>query len=86
VCTIINSPLHKIGQGVLQDGLENFLFDLGDMRRSTLKIKEDIEFQRGLIVKLNWRNFSSLEFAMYSFGLLKQILKDLNKFCRFAQL
>jgi hypothetical protein len=53
----MNSPLHKIGQGVLQDGLENLLFDLGGMHRPTLKIKEDIKFQRGLSVKLNPRKF-----------------------------
>jgi hypothetical protein len=58
VFTIINSPLHKIGQGVLQDGIGSFLFDPGHMHIPTLKINEDIEFQGWLIVKLNWRNFS----------------------------
>jgi hypothetical protein len=47
VFTSINSPLHKIRQGVLQDGLENMLFDLGDMHRPSLKIKEDVKFQKG---------------------------------------
>jgi hypothetical protein len=40
-------------------------FDRGDMHRPNLKIKEGIEFQRGLTVKLNWKNFC-LEIELYS--------------------
>ncbi len=53
VFTSINSPVHKLGQGVLQDGLQTLLFDLVDMYRLSHKIEEVIEFQRRLSVKLN---------------------------------
>jgi hypothetical protein len=33
-------------------------YDMGDVHTLTLKIKEDIEFQRGMNVKLNPGNFS----------------------------
>jgi hypothetical protein len=49
--TGINSPLHKIEQGVLQDVLETLLFDLGDMHKQNLKMEEDIKFEIGLSVK-----------------------------------
>jgi hypothetical protein len=58
VFTNINSPLHKLGQGVLQDGLETSLFDLSDMHRPTLKMEKDMEFERGLSVKLILEFFS----------------------------
>jgi hypothetical protein len=51
VFTSINSTVQKFGQGVLQDGLEILLFDLGDMHRPTLKREEDMEFERGLSAK-----------------------------------
>jgi hypothetical protein len=35
--------------------------DLGDILTLNLKIKEDIEFQNGIVVKLKPRKFSSLE-------------------------
>jgi hypothetical protein len=35
--------------------------DLGDMITLTLKVKEDIEFQKGIIVKLKPGKFLSLE-------------------------
>jgi hypothetical protein len=43
--------MHKLGQTVLQDVLAPLLFDLGDMHRPTLKMEEDMEFERGLSVK-----------------------------------
>jgi hypothetical protein len=50
---IANAPeLHFI-QEVHHGDLQGFYSDLGDMHTLTLKIKEDIEFQIGLIVKLN---------------------------------
>jgi hypothetical protein len=61
VFTDIKSPLHKIGQEVLQDGLGTLLFDLGDMCRLTLKMEEDMEFERGLSVKQILEIFLSLE-------------------------
>jgi hypothetical protein len=51
VLTSINSPVHKHGQGVLHDGLETLLFDMGDMHRPTLNMVEDMEFERELSVK-----------------------------------
>jgi hypothetical protein len=36
---------------VIQDDLETLLFLLSDMHTLDLKIEEDMEFQRGLIVK-----------------------------------
>jgi hypothetical protein len=55
--------VYKLGQGVLQNGLQPLLFDLGDMHRPSPKMEEDIEFQKGLSVK------QILEFA--SLGNLK---------------
>jgi hypothetical protein len=49
--TSINSPVHNLGQGVLQDDLETLFFDLGDMHRLTVKMEEDMEFDKGLSVK-----------------------------------
>jgi hypothetical protein len=51
VFTSINLPLHKIEQGVLQNGLEISLFVLGDMHRPTFKMEEYMKFQIGLSVK-----------------------------------
>jgi hypothetical protein len=53
------------GQRVLYGDLQRLDYILGDMHTPTLKIMEDIEFQIGLIVKLNWRN-CRLEFELYS--------------------
>jgi hypothetical protein len=41
------------GQEVLHCDLQRLDYDLGDMHTLTLQIKEDIEFQRGINVKLN---------------------------------
>jgi hypothetical protein len=46
------SELH-FGQGVLPDDLQKLYYDLVDMHTLTIKIKEDIEFQRGINVKLS---------------------------------
>jgi hypothetical protein len=40
------------GQGLLHGGLQRLDYDLGDRYTLTPKIKEDIEFQIGIIVKL----------------------------------
>jgi hypothetical protein len=45
------SKLH-FGQEVLHCSLQGLDYDLDDMHTPTTKMKEDIEFQRGLIVKL----------------------------------
>jgi hypothetical protein len=61
--------------------------DLGDIITLTLKIKEDIEFQKVIIVKLKPRKFSSLKTEWIAqFEPLKQILYDLPNFCIFAHL
>jgi hypothetical protein len=53
--TLIANPskLH-FGQEVLHDDLQGLDFDLSDIHTPTLKIKEDIEFQRGINVKINF--------------------------------
>jgi hypothetical protein len=51
VFTSINSLAHKLGQGVLQDGLQTLIFGLGDMHRPSPNMEEDMEFQKGLSVK-----------------------------------
>jgi hypothetical protein len=40
-------------QGLLHGGLQRLEYDMGDMYTLTPKIKEDIEFQRRINVKLN---------------------------------
>jgi hypothetical protein len=55
--TSINSSMLNLGHGVLQNGLQIFLFDLVDMHRLSLIMEDDIEFQRGLIVKQFLENF-----------------------------
>jgi hypothetical protein len=45
------SELH-FGQGLLHGGLQRLYYDQGDRYTLTPKIKEDIEFQRGILVKL----------------------------------
>jgi hypothetical protein len=49
---IPKAPELHLLQGVLHGDLQRLYYDLGDMNTPTLKIKEDIEFQMGLIVKL----------------------------------
>jgi hypothetical protein len=45
---------------VLHSDLQGLDYDLGDMHTLNLKIKEDIEFQIGINVKLNFGKFASL--------------------------
>jgi hypothetical protein len=52
---------------VLHGDLQKLDYDLGHMDILTHQIKEDIEFQRGLVVKLNPGKFSrSLETEPFS--------------------
>jgi hypothetical protein len=51
------SKLH-FGQEVLHGDLQILYYDLDDMNTLTLNIKEDIEFQRGINVKLNPKKIS----------------------------
>ncbi len=57
---IPNAPELHFGQGLLHGDLQRLDYDLGDRYTLTPKIKEDIEFQRGINVKLNPGNFSCL--------------------------
>jgi hypothetical protein len=50
------SKLHS-GQEVLHGELQILYYVLGDMNTLTLKIKEYIEFQKGINVKLNPKKF-----------------------------
>jgi hypothetical protein len=52
VALISKAPELHFRQGVLHDDLQRLYYDLGDMHTPTLKIKENMEFQKGLIVKL----------------------------------
>jgi hypothetical protein len=63
---IANAPELHFGQEVFNGNLKGFYYDLGDMYTPTLKIKEDIEFQRGINVKLNPENFPSQETELIS--------------------
>jgi hypothetical protein len=46
-------------QEVLHGDLQGLYYDLGNMNTLTLKIKEDIEFQRGKIIELKLKHFQS---------------------------
>jgi hypothetical protein len=48
------APRLHFGQEVLHGDLQRLDYDLGDIPTLNLKIKEDIEFQRGINVKLNY--------------------------------
>jgi hypothetical protein len=64
---IVNPSKLHIGQEVLHGDTQRLNYDLGDIDTLTPQIKEDIEFQNGLVVKLNPGKFSfSLETESYS--------------------
>jgi hypothetical protein len=44
-----------MGHGVLLYGLEIIIFNLGDMRRPTLKMEEYMAFERGLMLSRFWK-------------------------------
>jgi hypothetical protein len=54
---IANSSKFYFRQEVFHGDLQRLYYDLGDMNTLNLKIKEDIEFQIGINVKLNPENF-----------------------------
>jgi hypothetical protein len=56
---IPNAPELHFGQGLLHGDLQRLDYDLGDRYTLTPKIKEDIEFQMGIIVKLKPGNLIS---------------------------
>jgi hypothetical protein len=49
---IPKAPKVHFGQGVLHDDLKRLNYNMDDMNTPNPKMNEDIEFQRGLIVKL----------------------------------
>jgi hypothetical protein len=55
---IVNSSKLHFGQEVLHCDIQGLYYDLGDMYTLNLQIKEDIEFQREINLKLNPGNFS----------------------------
>jgi hypothetical protein len=57
---ITNPSKLQFGQEVFHGDHQRLDYDLGDMHTLTLKIKEDIEFRRGINVNLNPEFFSSL--------------------------
>jgi hypothetical protein len=59
------SKLH-FGQVVLHGDLQRLDYDLGNMHTLTLKIEEQIDFQRGIIVKLKPEKSPSLEIESIS--------------------
>jgi hypothetical protein len=64
---IPKAPQLHFGQGVLHGDLQRLYYDLNDMQPPYPNIKEDIKFQRGLIVKLlSWKIFLSLRIELYS--------------------
>jgi hypothetical protein len=82
---IANAQKLHFGQGLLHGGLQRFYYDLGDRYTLTPKIKEDIEFQRGIIVKLKPGKYLVWKLSELAlFGPLKQILADLHNFFRFV--
>jgi hypothetical protein len=85
---IPNVPELHFGQGLLHGDIQRFYYDLYDRYTLNLNIKEDIEFQRGLIVKLlSWKFFQSLRIELYSsVWTFKKIIYDLHNFFRFAHL
>jgi hypothetical protein len=58
VFTNTNTPAHKPRQGVLQDDVQIFLYDLGDMNRPSHQIEEVIKFQKELTDKEIWEKVS----------------------------
>jgi hypothetical protein len=85
ILTANPSKLH-FGQEVLHSDLQRLDYDLGDIHILMLKIKEDIEFQRGINVKLNrGKKIQVCKLSWLAlFAPLKQIFSDLYNFCRFG--
>jgi hypothetical protein len=63
---IRNAPELHFGQGLLHGDLQRLDYDLGDRYTLNSMIKEDIEFQRGILIKLKPGNFLSLETELIS--------------------
>jgi hypothetical protein len=60
IATIIAiTPGIHFGQEIPHGDLKRLDYDLGEIHILTLKIKEDIKFQRGINVNLNLENFLS---------------------------
>jgi hypothetical protein len=59
--TSMNSSVHKLGWGVVHNGLESLLFDMGDMHIPSPNILKVMEFQKWLTIKENLEFLLSLE-------------------------
>jgi hypothetical protein len=86
VLTVTIKPLLQTGQGVFQSDLEVLLFPPVNMHTPSLKIEEDIEFQRRLIVKQNLENSETNCERLALFGALKQIHTNIQNFSIFVGL
>jgi hypothetical protein len=74
--------LKKFGQGVLKDGLQTLLFDLGDMHKQSSNMEEDIEFQTGQRVRFcNLPKVWKIRYPLALFEPLKQLFPELQIFC-----
>jgi uncharacterized protein Usg len=72
---------------VLHDDLQYLYYDLVDMHKLSPQINEVMEFRRRVNVKQILEKISSLETVLYTFvWTLKQIVLDINIFCRFVHL
>jgi hypothetical protein len=84
---IANPPYLLLEQEVIHSDLQTLYYDLGDIHKPTSQIEEDIEFQIGLIIKLNLGKISNMKTELYSsVWTLKTNISDLHRFCRFAHL
>jgi hypothetical protein len=63
---IRNAPELHFGQGLLHGDLQRLDYDLGDRYTLNSNIEEDIEFQRGILIKLKPGNFLCLESELIS--------------------
>jgi hypothetical protein len=84
---IANPSNIHFGHEVLHGHLQRLYYNLGDMNTPYPNIEEDMEFTKVLIVKKKLEENSVWELNCIAlFVPLKQILPDLNKFFRFANL
>jgi hypothetical protein len=76
VFTNANTPVHKLVQGVLQDVLQIFFYDMGDRHSPSHKIEEVIEFQKELTDMKIWEKYGNL--VMFS-SILTKVYFDFEK-------
>jgi hypothetical protein len=79
-------PEHHFGQEVLHGDLQCLHYHLVGLHMLYPKIDKVMEFPSRLNVKQILENLSLETRFIALFGHLKQIIPDLNNFCRFAHL